>query len=785
MRKVLWPLLLGAALLLSGCGSNDFDEPGKGKYDTNTTLNDNNGSNGNNNGDTGDQNNSLTKHYRLINPSGIIVTTGGQEKQLTVQMVDQYGVGVTDAEVKIVSLPSQYGFVSPAKVKTDSAGVATFNYTSPHDISLLIGQRQTVNFLSIAAGDDTPLRATATILFDNTAVDINQDVALPIVVLPEDKRNITLSSNSQSIEIPVKVFKNGSPYSEGTVKVALPSKVLSGADVGQFSEYEVTPNAQGIATFNYTGPSNLQMLLNNNDNGSTFSFYHSDNSKIKQEMHVVYQAPANENVTLNYFLNLTTDGDYSMGIPFQQKQFTVSLKAKDGSGQDTTLTTESITKLSVKTTNGTIAQILDPANNTLVDNLELAVANFGGSFTLQSQKLSGLVPLEVTIEFTDVNGKTHKAGGDFPALTTIINVRVFSGPPSAISISYVGTTQDRERAKYIETLAISVTDEYGNKVNTHPNISVGAIAGYAVEGSEASNRETNETKRLFFGMKAIQDGDANGEIAAPNSNHKTTFQDSTAARTNVFKYVNSEGANTDKLVVFGERKNYEAMGKWDIKAISANNVLDLEDDYYGAHRSGLFYAVGHNYYQDQCLQDGREWIGSTDAGSYQIDDEGTVTIQYAYDYHLAGKDVLIWVNLDGIQPDTGEKTRIGEVRQHTLRSAGLVHEPKDGYSLPKNSHGFGTFIIWHEHAPERYRNAHFGYAIKGGSTCRYRVVADSNRFDARTCSNKVKVDTDGDGTPNTFIGETDGTSYITFELWSDPDKGCTFNIDRIMVSKEF
>jgi hypothetical protein len=774
MKKILFVLITGAALMLSGCGSNDFDVPGADGNDTNgTTV----GGGTQPGGTTG-------ANYRFANPSNIIVTSGRQKRNITVQLVDAYGVGVAGAEIRIKTLPARYGFITPSAIATDVAGMATFAYTAPADIAPLIGQRTQVTFLHFDGNTTTPLTASATILFDNAAVDVDQNTTLPIVVLPQDKRQITLTSNSESVEIAVKVFKDGAPYSGGSVKVALPPKVFSGTDVGQFNAYEVEPNAQGVATFNYTGPSNLQALLNQNDTGSTFRFYHIENSQAQQEMQVQYTQPANTNVTLNYYLSMATDGEYSMGIPNKQKQFTVTLKAQDGSGNDQAITSETITKITVKTANGTIAKLLD-TNDQLVDEMELAVANHGGSFTLQSKTLSGLVPLEVSMEFTDANGKTHKVGGDFPPLTTIVNVRVFSGPPSAISISYVSTTRDADRAKYIETFAISVTDEYGNKVNTHPNISVGAIAGYTVDGMEAQNIETNETHRLFYGRDDIGAGNANGEIAAPDANHKTSFQDATAARNNVFRYVNAEGANTDKLVVFGERKNYEAMGKWDIQSLSANNVINLVDDYYGVQRSGLYYAVGHNYYQDQCRQDGREWIGSTDADSYQIDDEGTVTVRYAYDYHLAGKDVLIWANLDGIQPDTGKKTRIGEVLKHALRTTGLIPEPSGGYSLPKGGHGFGTFIIWHENAPERYRNAHFGYAIKAGSTCTYRLVADSNRFDARTCSNKVHVDTDGDGTPDTWFGTDDGTSYVTYELWAPVDKACIFAIDRVRVAPEF
>lgn len=131
---------------------------------------------------------------------------------------------------------------------------------------------------------------------------------------------------------------------------------------------------------------------------------------------------------------------------------------------------------------------------------------------------------------------------------------------------------------------------------------------------------------------------------------------------------------------------------------------------------------------------------------------------------------MVWVNLDGIQPDTGKKTRIGEVTKHTLRTAGLISAPSVGYKLAKGTSGYGTFTIWHENAPERYRNAHFGYDVKAGSTCAYHLVAASNSFDARTCDNG---------------NSSDGTSYVTFLLSAPPDKDCTFDITNILPSSEF
>jgi hypothetical protein len=594
---------------------------------------------------------------------------------------------------------------------------------------------------------------------NNTPIIVG-DVKLPIVVIPKILKEIKLTTNSKSVEIPIKVFKDVAPYTLGSVKVELPLKVLAGFDVGLFEAYEVPVNSQGIATFKYTGPSNLKALTDNDDNESIFKFYHSANTSIenRQTVKVIYNLDEDTYTPIDYVLNITTEADdFSMGIPDKQKTFSVLLK--DSKGEIVDNSDVNITKIEVSTENALIAKILDTQTGTPVNSLILKNEN-NSAFTLQSEKLSGIVPLKVLIEFKDINDEVK-------TLSTIVNVRVMSGPPSAISVSYVSTSQDSERAKYEEKFAISVTDEYGNKVNTKPYISVGAIVGYAVDGQEASSKETSLTKRLFYGQNDIENGNANGEILSLDDNtaNTTNFEDNTVTRSDVFKWVNAEGANSDKLVVFGKGKNYEAMGKWDFSKID-NNTLALEDDYFGIDRADLSYAIGHNYYQDQCLDDSREWLGSTDSESYQLDDEGTAVVSYKYDYHLTGKDALVWVNLNGYQSDTEKNTRIGEVTKHTLRGKGLVSRPSGGYFVDKNSTAVVTFNIHHENASEWYRNGHFAYDVVQHKCASVVEIDSINSHDARSCHNN-------------------GVAYITFEVNATEDASCNFNINNILVSGEF
>jgi len=643
---------------------------------------------------------------------------------------------------------------TPSSYKLEGITVVTLDGNN-REIPLDSGYKD-LNVTSVEGGSET-----------NTSTPIDpEELIRPILVIPNDLKEIKLNTNSQSVDIAIKVFDGTTPYTKGSVKVELPSSVLSGEDVGLFEAYEVPVNEQGIATFKYTGPSNLKSLIQQNHKSSIFKFYHTKNASAKQALNVIYSVQEDTYVPVEYSLDISTqDSDFSMGIPNNQKTFTVNIE--DADGKNINNSDIKITKIEVSTENALLVNLINTKTGGIETTLNLENTNHS-AFVLKSKKLSGIAPIRVNVEFIDNNKQVKK-------LSTIINVRVMSGLPSAISISYVGTGIDASRAKYEEKFAISVTDEYGNKVNTRPYISLGALVGYTVDGGEASSVETNETKRLYYGKNDIENDIANGIINPMDDSTANTTQFEDSKLTEVFKYVNSEGTNSDKLVVFGKGKNYEAMGKWDFSKID-NNTLKIQDDYLGTLREGLSYAIGRNYYQDQCADDSREWLGSTDAESYQLDEEGTVVVSYKYDYHLTGKDALIWVNLSGYQSDTEKNTRIGEVSKHTLRGRGFTVRPIEGYKVPKGAQGVElNFKIHHVEVSEWYQNAKFSNPDTQ-TTCIVRKVESSNKYDSRTC----------------YSGGT-GIAYVTYTVDTPVDDAgkplsCTFqiiNTDNIVVSQEF
>ena len=697
--------------------------------------------------------------YHLINATDLLVEFPSTKYQLTAYLVDIKGIAVSGKKIEITTLNSKFGELDSSFAETElSTGKVSFTYTSPENIKDIDGESTTITIIFTEDG----LKLTKTVKID-FIVGV-EDTTLPVVVIPSDLKKIILTNNSQGIDIPIKVFKDIAPYTEGFVTIQLPKKVLDGVDVGSFESFSVPVDSDGVALLHYTGPANIKALVDSGDLNSVFEIYHSENSskENRESLLVTYDASGDNYIPINYQLSLITENsDFSMSIPNIEKTFSVILKDLEGNViKDSDI---DISSLEVETQNALIAQIYDTNTSNLVDKLSLEKKN-NSPFILKSKTLSGLVPLKIVITFEDINGHEQ-------TLSTIINVRVMSGLPSAISISYLISEQDAGKAKYKERFILSVTDEYGNRVNTQPYISLGAIVGYAVDGKEVSSVESNNTHRLFYGKRDIDTGNAEGTIndLSDDNVHETEFSDNTGLRSDVFQYVNREGNNSDKLIVFGRGKSYDAMGKWDISKIN-NKTLDLKDNYFGQTKGELYYAVGHNYYQDQCLEDGREWIGTTDSDSYQLDEEGSVVVSYKYDYQLMGKDAMIWVNLNGYQPDIGKNIRIGEAIKHTLKGTGLRSKPSNGYSLDKNTTRVATFEIWQKDTVEPYRNAHFGWNIVDGSNCQIVSVESSNSYDARTCDNGYS---------------SEGRSYIKFLLKAPEDKVCTFNITDILVAHEF
>jgi hypothetical protein len=667
--------------------------------------------------------------------SEVVVSSPNQISTINAYIVDKDGIGVAGKIVSITAITdSRYGQItSGSSVESDASGKVSFTYQGPNSIDAIDGNSTEVSL--ILKDGDIVDKQPVKISFKKS---VTVEEAKPIVIALNAYKDINLTSNSQSKNISIQVFKDNAPYTEGKVKVMLPSKVFDGVDVGYFASYEASIGSNGIAEFTYTGPQDLQALIDANDTGSAFKFYHEDNPTQYQEINMHY-VPDNGYTPANYILSsVSQDDKYTMGLE-NTKSFTLYLKDDKGNNIDS----EQIKSISIESTNTVVGMLIDTATQNEVSTLSYSdsKATNEKSFTVKTGTTSGLLPIKIDVTFDDNNGESQ-------SISIMMNLSVFSGPPTAFSISYVGVEHNATIGKYIEKFAVSATDAYNNPINTRPYISTGALVEYAVDGSNLDGVRTTTSPRLWHGAN-----DSKGKIEQLGGN---TAQ--FVASTDAFKYVDIDN---DRLVLFGAGYVYEALGKWDLASVS-DNTVELKDSYYGTDRDDLYSAIGHNNRQDLCSEDAREYIGSMKSSTYQLDENGNVLIEFEYDYHLTGKDIMVWVNLTGYQADQGIVTRVGEAQKHTLRGYGLMS--RETYTLASGAKNvILPFYIRHENVPEFYRNGHFAFAYHG---CQVDSIIDySNWYDARDCRNEVV--------------------YVDLNVSNPKKDDCTIQLVNIEVSPEF
>ena len=682
-----------------------------------------------------------TLPYQLTNEtSPVKVHADGEEKEISAVVVDQNGIGVEGKDVSISVLPdNKYGaIISAATTATDSSGKAKFTYKAPQDVSLVDGE-ETFVYLSMSENGVT-LRKQVRLIFNK----IDQNETLPTVVVSNNYKHIRITQNNQNVQISVQIFEQGTntPYTQGNVKVSLPNSVLSGTDVGHFSAYTQPVGANGIATFSYSAPQDIKALVDQNITAFEFKFFHESNPT-QQDTAVVELDPQSDYIPTDYVLSTSSgDGSQAMGLN-QQKTFTLYLKDDQG----TLVDSSQITKITLLTQNAQVGKLIDASTNA-GNEVETLVftgsdAENSKSFSVKTSTLSGLLPILMRVEFNDANGESK-------VIEQIMNVVVMSGPPTALSIVYTGVEHNGTAGKYIEKFAVTVTDQYNNPVNTRPYIATGAIVEYAVDGSSPTGQRTTTSPRLWHGKN-----DVHGTLEPIGG-------DKAQLTTTVDAFNHIDLAN-DKLVLFGSGFVYEALGKWDVGSAQPQS-LQLIDDYFGSPRSGIYYAVGHNNRQDLCSADGTEYVGNMKATNIQLDSTGHALLEFEYDYHLTGKDIMVWVNLEGFQADNNTTGRIGEAKKFTLRGAGFVSP--EAYTIAAGAKNvIHRFTVGHKKVSEWYRNGHFGFNYTG---CQVDSVIDwSNFHDARDCNNQV--------------------GYVDLNISNPTTADCVIQLDddSIAVSAEF
>ena len=651
--------------------------------------------------------------------SSITLSRDAESKSITILAFNGNGEPF-DGGFVTVRYPSEItdGNVSGGRFIQSSVaivnGQATFDFVGPDPLSSDV---EPLNFIF------TSNNATSDI---NTTLTVNYVPDVPKIVV--DEGNIIVTKNGEVVSIGLSIYdKYNSAYEGGNIKIIYPD--ANGSDIGSFNASS-SAVVDGKATFIYTASNPLDL------NGTTipFKFYHdSDPARSQVDFNITIDADANQLVLTNYVLDAIYETNMDLNT---SKSMTFYVKDEEGNKIDDSNIT-SITATVLNSALGFLEDTEGHTGNSLTVNNENNV-----QMNIKTKTLSGLIPIRVDAKFKDANNNDQN-------LTKVINIVVLSGPPTAMSLSYAGTSQDSEYAKFVENWVLTVTDKYNNLVNTTPAISMGAILGYA----KSSANTSNVADYLYYRATA---NDGNLTDSNPD-----TFKSAYDAFDNV-------DITNDKLVLFGGNGyRFNAFGKWDISNVNSSSELELSDDYNGTNISGLGYAVGHNFRNETCA--GSPVVANVYAkdGNNTLGQNGSMIIQVEYDYYLVGKSIVLWANLVGENNNIALKIGLGQ--KVTLRGNGLTG---DQYSFAKGDTGVHRLYVNISDTVEYYKNANFGYAVEiSGDGNTYDIVGTSMDQNITSC-----VDRDND--------DTGGVGYVDVNITNSDNSG-VLKLTNVLPSKEF
>lgn len=563
----------------------------------------------------------------------------------------------------------------------------------------------------------------------NKSVGIEYKPELPIIILSKHEINATINSQTFTVDVQV-LNRDNTPYYGGTVNVVYPDEVLQSIDVGVMSDFNKSIE-NGVASFVYTAPRNLKDL---NVTAMTFKFYHSSSISTAKNFTINIDPAENQVVTTTYdvVMNLS-DNSVSMGLE-SSKILTFSLSDEDGN----LLEDSNITEFNITVLNSALGLI----NNSIYsDETNISDENNSVSVTLKTKTKSGVIPLRADVRFKDLNNEEK-------TISKVFNVVVLSGPPTAMSITYAGTTQDKEYAKFEEHLVLTVVDKYFNPVNTSPAVHVGAIVGYATDGD--GNGVGNNY--LFVEPDQVKAATLN-----PDDGGSVTL---TSGAANTFANLDE---NNDVVAVFAKGYNYNASGKWDFIP-NANNKITLVDQFDGNSSvpvTNLGYAVGHNQREDIC-NPGTSYVGNVvvDGDQPILDSLGRAKLTLSYDYYLTGKNVVVWVNLVGYQADIGKITKVGTAKKIFLRGSGF--EGSESITYGKGNSGTISIIPQIKGTGEFLRNSYFGVTISNTGTASFTKIYDS-RDDIYDCGGSNGIAKVTYSYTNSDVNATAGTLSLSID----------------------
>ncbi len=430
--------------------------------------------------------------------------------------------------------------------------------------------------------------------------------------------------------------------------------------------------------------------------------------KITANSHLNYDGTSNVVRYSSNYKPITVDGnlthedttsifDYGVILLAQDNQPKIELNSKKryklsfvNLDSNKSVREDRVHSITIRSSDPSKAKFIDP-NNYLNDNgathnsLTFKEKN-NIDLYIQTYNKSGVVNFDVSVNYTNNRGEIYD-------LNTTTSLTVLSGEPSAFSINSAGVKYNDATKWFEQKFLVSASDKYNNVVNIKSKISVSAMADFAKDSNG---------NRILYGKF----GSTKGQIVADKESRSASFKVDKELFDNI-------DTTRDFLFIFGSVDANEALGKWDIDPYNyTKKTLGLVDSYYGDNHNNLGFAIGHNYYNEICSSESKEWelkIDSTD-GVYQLDDEGQTYVTLKFPAYMIGKKIALGVNF------SSKSKRSGEVHFETLHSFEGVKVP-DAINIDANTTNIPT--------------QSFAFEIDTGTEDRFwvrnaRVVCDYN-----------------------------------------------------------
>ena len=384
--------------------------------------------------------------------------------------------------------------------------------------------------------------------------------------------------------------------------------------------------------------------------------------------HLTYEGTANSMKYVSDFQPIEIDGnithpdttsifDYGVELRSLDDQPNIPLESQKhyklvvfNLDNNSSLESQEVHSITIKSSDPSKAQLIDPTNYNNDQGEAFSVLTFNErneiDLYVKTYDKSGVVYFDVSVSYSNNRGEIHD-------LETTMALTILSGEPTAFSINPAGVEYNFETKWFEEKFLISASDKYNNVVNVPAQINIAAMAEF-----------TNDAQgdRILHG----QHSSIKGEIIADSENHLASFE----INSNLFDTLDT---SRDFLLLFGNITANESLGKWDIDPYNyTSSSLELSDAYYGEDHQDLGFAVGHNYYNEICSSESKEWelkVDTTD-GIYQLDEEGKTYVTLKFPAHMIGKKIALGVNF------LGKDQRSGEVHFETLQSQQGVKTPE-------------------------------------------------------------------------------------------------------------